>query len=317
VKPNTSDENHLESKNLAFYSTNVVEGKGRGVVIKTGDDTVMGTIAGLVAGLDAGQTPINKEIESFIHLISGIAICLGVIFFIIALIMNYTWIQAVIFFIGIIVANVPEGLLITVTISLTLTAKRMAAKNCLVKNLEGVETLGSTGVICSDKTGTLTQNKMTVASMWLNSEMITLDTAKKTYGTNFDVGVSGWKELGTIACLCSTSNFVDRPDNMQKPVIDRDVDGSATEAGILKCYETLMGNTSEMRKNNPKVIDIPFNSRNKYQASVHRNAEGKHLLVLKGAPEIVFAKCSTILINVKLLLLMKQLVLNLNALVMT
>ena len=118
------------------------------MVIKTGDDTVMGYIAGLVAGLDSGQTPspINKEIQSFVHLISAF---IGVVFFIIAMVMGYSWIAAVIFFISIIVANVPEGLLITVTVTLTLTAKRIASQSCLVKKLEeGVETLGSTSVIC-------------------------------------------------------------------------------------------------------------------------------------------------------------------------
>merc|ERR1719192_3071622 len=132
----------------------------------------MGCIAGLVATLDSGKTPINKEISKFVHLITAIALALGVIFFVIAMLMGYNWIQEVIFVIGIIVANVPEGLLITVTITLTLTAQRMAKKNCLVKNLEGVETLGSTSVICSDKTGTLTQNKMTVAHLWLNGRMV-------------------------------------------------------------------------------------------------------------------------------------------------
>eukprot|EP00092_Neocalanus_flemingeri_P107949 GFUD01138573.1.p1 GENE.GFUD01138573.1~~GFUD01138573.1.p1 ORF type:complete len:1018 (+),score=307.35 GFUD01138573.1:120-3173(+) len=298
LKPNIQDPNHLESKNLAFYSTNVVEGKGRGVVVKTGDDTVMGSIAGLVATLESGQTPINKEIQSFVHLISAIAVFIGVVFFIIAMAMGYDWIEAVIFFIGIIVANVPEGLLVTVTVTLTLTAKRMAAKNCLVKNLEGVETLGSTSVICSDKTGTLTQNKMTVAHMWLNMELVTLETGKKNYAENFDPKSAGWKELGRVACLCSNSVFLDKEENWAKGVNDRDVDGDATEAGILKCYECIMGDTDKRRGASPKLIGIPFNSRNKYQASVHVDEE-KHVLVMKGAPEIVFDKCETILIDGK------------------
>lgn len=135
----------------------------------------MGRIAGLASGLSSGKTPIAKEIEHFIHIITGVAVFLGVTFFVIALTLGYNWLDAAIFLIGIIVANVPEGLLATVTVCLTLTAKRMAKKNCLVKNLEAVETLGSTSVICSDKTGTLTQNRMTVAHMWFNGEIIRAD----------------------------------------------------------------------------------------------------------------------------------------------
>merc|ERR1712203_978835 len=169
--PEFTHENPLETKNLAFFSTNAVEGTAVGMVVNIGDNTVMGRIAGLASGLEGGQTPIAKEIEHFIHIITGVAVFLGVSFFIIAFILGYNGLDAVIFLIGIIVANVPEGRLATVTVCLTLTAKRMAAKNCLVKNLEAVETLGSTSCICSDKTGTLTQNRMTVAHMWFDNEI--------------------------------------------------------------------------------------------------------------------------------------------------
>ncbi|KAG8310147.1 Sodium/potassium-transporting ATPase subunit alpha-1 [Homalodisca vitripennis] len=175
-------ENPLETKNLAFFSTNAVEGTAKGVVISCGDNTVMGRIAGLASGLDTGETPIAKEIHHFIHIITGVAVFLGVSFFIIAFALGYHWLDAVIFLIGIIVANVPEGLLATVTVCLTLTAKRMASKNCLVKNLEAVETLGSTSTICSDKTGTLTQNRMTVAHMWFDNQIIEADTTEDQSG---------------------------------------------------------------------------------------------------------------------------------------
>ncbi|OUC43333.1 e1-E2 ATPase, partial [Trichinella nativa] len=104
----------------------------RGIVVNIGDHTLMGRIAHLASGLETGQTPIAQEITRFIHLITGVAVFLGVTFFIIAFILGYQWLDAVIFLIGIIVANVPEGLLATVTVCLTLTAKRMASKNCLV-----------------------------------------------------------------------------------------------------------------------------------------------------------------------------------------
>ena len=181
------------------------------------------------------------------------------------------------------------------TITLTLTAQRMAKKNCLVKNLEGVETLGSTSVICSDKTGTLTQNKMTVAHLWLNGSMVELETGKDSYASNFDKKTLGWEELGKVACLCSNAEF--KPEDLGKPVVEREVLGDATEQGILKCYESIEGNSEEVRQQNPKKIGIPFNSRNKYQASVHFMEEGTHRLVMKGAPEIVFSRCRILIFS--------------------
>merc|ERR1712180_411874 len=213
--PDFTNENPLETKNLAFFSTNAVEGTATGIVVNIGDNTVMGRIAGLASGLDSGQTPIAKEIEHFIHLITAVAVFLGVSFFIIAFILGYHWLDAVIFLIGIIVANVPEGLLATVTVCLTLTAKRMAAKNCLVKNLEAVETLGSTSCICSDKTGTLTQNRMTVAHNWFDDSITEVDTTEdQSMKTAYDKNSIGWKTLEKVAVLCNRSEFKGDDDNI-------------------------------------------------------------------------------------------------------
>merc|ERR1712032_1680125 len=236
--PEFTNENPLETRNLAFFSTNAVEGTCIGMVVNIGDNTVMGRIAGLASGLEGGQTPIAKEIEHFIHIITGVAVFLGVSFFIIAFILGYNWLDAVIFLIGIIVANVPEGLLATVTVCLTLTAKRMAAKNCLVKNLEAVETLGSTSCICSDKTGTLTQNRMTVAHMWFDDKIVEVDTTEdQSMKDSYDKKSAGFKTLEKIGVLCNRSEFKEGPDNMSKSVLQREVNGDASEAAILKCTE--------------------------------------------------------------------------------
>ncbi|RZB39680.1 sodium/potassium-transporting ATPase subunit alpha [Asbolus verrucosus] len=295
--PEFTHENPLETKNLAFFSTNAVEGTAKGVVISCGDNTVMGRIAGLASGLDTGETPIAKEIHHFIHLITGVAVFLGVTFFVIAFILGYHWLDAVIFLIGIIVANVPEGLLATVTVCLTLTAKRMASKNCLVKNLEAVETLGSTSTICSDKTGTLTQNRMTVAHMWFDNQIIEADTTEDQSGVQYDRTSPGFKALSRIATLCNRAEFKGGQDNI--PILKREVSGDASEAALLKCMELALGDVMSIRRKNKKVCEIPFNSTNKYQVSIHENEDSsdpRHILVMKGAPERILERCNTIFI---------------------
>ncbi|THD24828.1 Sodium/potassium-transporting ATPase subunit alpha-B [Fasciola hepatica] len=294
-----TNENPLETKNLAFFSTNAVDGNCRGIVVSTGDRTVMGRIANLASGLQIGQTPISKEISHFIHLITSVAVFLGISFFVIAISLGYHWLDAVIFLIGIIVANVPEGLLATVTVCLTLTAKRMASKNCLVKNLEAVETLGSTSTICSDKTGTLTQNRMTVAHMWFDNKIYDADTTDDQSIANYDKNSPTWMALARIAMLCNRAEFKTGEEN--KPVLKRECNGDASESALLKCVELSFGGVTDYRRKNPKVAEIPFNSTNKYQLSVHETSDGddRYLIVMKGAPERILDRCSTILLNGK------------------
>merc|ERR1711874_95003 len=298
--PEFTHDNPLETKNLAFFSTNAVEGTATGMVVNIGDNTVMGRIAGLASGLESDETPIAKEIAHFIHIITGVAVFLGVTFFIIAFILGYNWLDAVIFLIGIIVANVPEGLLATVTVCLTLTAKRMASKNCLVKNLEAVETLGSTSTICSDKTGTLTQNRMTVAHMWFDNKIVEADTSEDQSGSQGAAWKesSGWKTLERVGMLCNRAEFKGGQEGVS--VLKREVNGDASEAAILKCTELSHGNVMDYRKKNNKVCEIPFNSTNKFQVSIHETEDkndNRHLLVMKGAPERIVDRCSTIIVE--------------------
>uniref|UniRef100_A0A3P8R8Q7 Na(+)/K(+)-exchanging ATPase n=1 Tax=Astatotilapia calliptera TaxID=8154 RepID=A0A3P8R8Q7_ASTCA len=298
--PDCTHDNPLETRNVAFFSTNCVEGTARGIVICTGDRTVMGRIATLTSGLETGKTPIAREIEHFIHIITGVAVFLGVTFFILAIILGYTWLEAVIFLIGIIVANVPEGLLATVTVCLTLTAKRMAKKNCLVKNLEAVETLGSTSTICSDKTGTLTQNRMTVAHMWFDNQIHEADTTEDQSGAAFDKSSVTWLSLSRVAALCNRAQFKAGQDSVS--ILKRDVAGDASESALLKCIELSCGSVRMMRDKNKKVAEIPFNSTNKYQLSVHETEDpndNRYLLVMKGAPERILDRCSTIMLQGK------------------
>jgi sodium/potassium-transporting ATPase subunit alpha len=292
--PDYTNENPLETRNIAFFSTNAVEGTCSGIVIRTGDRTVMGRIANLASGLDTGETPIAKEIAHFIHIITSVAVFLGVSFFIIAFVLGYYWLDAVIFLIGIIVANVPEGLLATVTVCLTLTAKRMAKKNCLVKNLEAVETLGSTSTICSDKTGTLTQNRMTVAHMWYDRRIVEVDTSEDQVSNTNDKSAPGLRALVRCAMLCNRADFKLDAANLQKPILQRECIGDASESALLKCCELNFGGVSQYREKNRKVIEVPFNSTNKYQVSIHETDDGdeRYLLVMKGAPERILERCN-------------------------
>lgn len=286
----------LETKNLAFFSTNAVEGTAKGVVILTGDHTVMGRIAGLTSGLKTGETPISKEIHHFMHLISCWALFLGVSFFILSFALGYHWLEAVIFLIGIIVANVPEGLCATVTVCLSLTAKRMASKNCVVKHLEAVETLGSTSTICSDKTGTLTQNRMTVTHISYNLDIFDVDYGLYDSGLA-DRNCSEYKELYRAGCLCSRAEFISSVET-DVPILKREVMGDASEAAILKFSTLAEGDVMEFRKRHRKVAEVPFNSTDKFQVSVHVIPESNsHLLVMKGAPERIFERCTSIRID--------------------
>ncbi|PXF41383.1 Sodium/potassium-transporting ATPase subunit alpha-3 [Gracilariopsis chorda] len=291
-----TDDNPLETKNLAFFGTLAVDGTCTGVVVNTGDDTVFGRIAGLAAGSVSEVTTLQVDIHHFVIIISSVAIFLGVLFFIIGLIKGTPVITNVVFCIGIIVANVPEGLLATVTVSLTLSAKRMAKKQVLVKKLEAVETLGSTTCICSDKTGTLTQNRMTIVHVAYDKQLHTTKTAATE--ATLDLEDPCFKELFFIGACCGKAVFdaKDMEEFPDKSIDERKVNGDASEAGILKFSEKIRS-VSEMRNRNKQVCTIPFNSANKFMITINKVADqGERLRILmKGAPERVMDRCTTIL----------------------
>jgi len=155
--PDANHETLYEAKNIARSGCNFTSGTGKCVVFTTGDNTFFGAIARSTTQIKRPDTLMKREISRFIHIMAAVAITLGVAFLILALVNGYTAVEAVIFMIGIIVANVPEGLLPQMTVALTLTAKRMLNHDVLVTNLEIIETLGAVDIICSDKTGTLTE----------------------------------------------------------------------------------------------------------------------------------------------------------------
>uniref|UniRef100_A0A8I5ZYI7 Sodium/potassium-transporting ATPase subunit alpha n=1 Tax=Rattus norvegicus TaxID=10116 RepID=A0A8I5ZYI7_RAT len=241
---------------------------------------------------------LSPLIEHFVDIIAGLAILFGATFFVVAMCIGYTFLRAMVFFMAIVVAYVPEGLLATVTVCLSLTAKRLASKNCVVKNLEAVETLGSTSVICSDKTGTLTQNRMTVSHLWFDNHIHTADTTEDQSGQTFDQSSETWRALCRVLTLCNRAAFKSGQDAV--PVPKRIVIGDASETALLKFSELTLGNAMGYRDRFPKVCEIPFNSTNKFQLSIHTledPRDPRHLLVMKGAPERVLERCSSILIK--------------------
>ncbi|CAG0903103.1 unnamed protein product, partial [Darwinula stevensoni] len=217
----------------------------------------------MASDLQTGKTPIAKELLRFVHIITGVAVVLGVAFSIASFVLGYSLLETAIFLAGVIVAMCPEGLLPTVTVSLTLTAKRMAAKNCLVKHLEAVETLGSTSTICCDKTGTLTQNRMAVSHMWFDNHIVKIDTTGDHAEQKFNKASPGWHALSRVAALCSRAVFKGGQNDV--PVLKREVTGDASEAALLKCVEVIVGDTMGYRQKHKKICEIPFNSTNKYQ----------------------------------------------------
>jgi sodium/potassium-transporting ATPase subunit alpha len=163
-------KNTMEALNIVFFSTLCKEGDAIGIVTDIGPNTFMGKIADLAASAEPEMTTLQRELDAYIKLTASVAVTLGVLFFILGIIIKYPIITNFIFAIGIIVANVPEGLGYAVTSILALVAQKMLRRNVFVKNLQSVETLGSITCICSDKTGTLTQNKMMIVHLWYDMQ---------------------------------------------------------------------------------------------------------------------------------------------------
>ncbi|EGG16113.1 P-type ATPase [Cavenderia fasciculata] len=289
-----TDENAFETSNLAFYGTMAVDGDCVGVVIATGNQTTIGKIARLATHTKPLPTPLKTEIEQFIRIITIVSISLGLILLVVGFATKVKWILVIIYCISVVVAQVPEGLLPTITVLLTLTATRMSKKNVLVKNLLAVETFGSTSTIASDKTGTLTQNIMTVVHLWYDGAVYSCDAISPNNYMNKESKT--FKELFKIAALCSRTVF-DRSDPNwdSTPIQQRNTIGDASESALLKFCEQVE-NVEGYRRHYPKIFEIPFNSVNKWQLSVHIDeSNGNIFLLIKGAPERIVKMCTTIM----------------------
>lgn len=267
-------DNLLESRNMVFSGTLVQSGNGKALVYGTGMNTQIGRIAQLTKETVAVETPLHKELRHFIRIISSIAIALGLLFFMLSLFLGKPLIGSLIFAIGIIVANVPEGLLPTVTLALTMASKRMARKNALIRNLEAVETLGSTTVICTDKTGTITQNRMKVSTLVLGEHEWSAYQGGLAQAAGFD---KAWAAI----VLCNNARLS-----------GQGFLGDPTE-GALLVFAQQMKPIGDWQALFPRLHESPFDSATKRMITTHRGEGGQpNLAYMKGAPEIVFGKCT-------------------------
>ncbi len=279
LDPDRSHANVLESPNMVFSGTLVQNGEARVLVCKTGMQTQIGGIVALTSATESVETPIHRELKHFIKIISAIAIFLGVTFFVVSVAIGNGTISSLIFAIGIIVANVPEGLLPTVTLSLTMASRRMAKKNALIKNLESVETLGSTTAICTDKTGTLTQNRLGVDTVVIGHRAYAHDDP--AMARNPVLGV-----MLQVMAVCNSA-VLTGPDKFS---------GDATD-GALLLFANKVGDLASLRRGR-KVGEEPFNYALRRMITVTEpEGEDQPVAFLKGAPEVVLDMCDRIMVN--------------------
>jgi sodium/potassium-transporting ATPase subunit alpha len=276
--PSKSDEVLLQSRNMLFSGSLVQSGDAKALVCRTGMNTEIGNIVELTKQTQEVETPIRKELKYFIKIISGIAIMLGVSFFLVSVAVGRGELASLIFAIGIIVANVPEGLLPTVTLALTMASKRMARKNALIKNLESVETLGSTTVICSDKTGTLTQNRLSVSTVVIGGQ--SYDASDTDLVAQSHIG-----ELCRVMVLCNNAHLS-----------ENSYVGDATE-GALLLYANRALSTVGL-EGFERQAEEPFNSTLKRMITLCETPSGDGFeAYLKGAPEVVMEMCSQVYLD--------------------
>ncbi|HEY3361794.1 MAG TPA: cation-transporting P-type ATPase, partial [Methanosarcina sp.] len=306
--------NMLECRNVVFSGTLVQSGNGKAVVFGIGHNTQIGNLATLTQQTSGVDTPIRKELNHFIRVISAIAVIMGVIFFILAFFIQDVFLASLIFAIGIIVANVPEGLLPTVTLALSLASRRMAAQNALIKQLESVETLGSTTVICTDKTGTLTQNRMAVNSLMVGFECLVLQnplSSKKKAATQEaeeSKNKAATEEIADSSTegICVTEKPVWVPKKLPSVIIrvaglcnnaqlresSPGYTGDPTE-GALLVFANSIEDIKRLHNDYPRLEEFPFDSLTKRMEVICRTPEGNLEIYLKGAPEVVVKMCSS------------------------
>jgi calcium-translocating P-type ATPase len=273
-----SKENDLlSSRNTLLAGTSIVAGQGRAVVFATGMNTEFGRIAQLTQNTREQFSPLQREIARLSRLVAVFATGLGVLFFLIGQWMGIPFWNNFVFAIGIIVANVPEGLLPTVTVALALASQRMARRNALVRHLPAVETLGAATVICTDKTGTLTTNRLTVRKIFMDGEIIAFDPATLPP----DAFANAALFLQT-AWMCHDLKEIGRgPTHV--------LNGDPLEIALVEMARIVDAKLAVY----PRIDEVPFDADRKRLSTLHRTPEGLRLYT-KGALEMVLPLCQRV-----------------------
>lgn len=284
-----NDETIVGSSNLILTGTSVASGSGTAVVFATGSKTEFNKIASLTQEVKEEASPLQKQLARLTQIIAVIAILMGVgLFFLNIYIVELPLSLAFLFAIGLTVANVPEGLLPTVTLALAASVKKMVGKNALIKKLSSVETLGSTNIICTDKTGTLTKNQMTVRKVWIPYDVIEVTGAGYDPNGEFlqDGGDVCHKDVRELKLLMRSATFANDAKILEpeKPGEKWKITGDPTEASLLVAAKKNGFDWETELEKHPRIFELPFDSQRKSMSSIHRSKE-KHVAYVKGAPK--------------------------------
>lgn len=279
-----------DRRNMAFSGSLVVYGRGTLVITGTALDTEIGKIAGLIESAEAKQTPLQRKLEGFSKKLGIAVLLLSILIF--AIQAARVWLtkdtvdtgeailSALMFAVAVAVAAIPEALSSIVTIVLSVGTNKMARQNAIIRKLPAVEALGSTSVICTDKTGTLTQNKMTVVDYYLPGGP----------KEQFDLKADEWSEearkLLHIAVLCNDSNINEEGKEL----------GDPTEVALIAFSNSKDKDYREIRDNFPREAELPFDSERKLMTTLHTFGSQKALLT-KGGPDVLFSRCTRVLLE--------------------
>lgn len=292
-----------DKKNMGFLGTVAVSGKGYMIVTATGIQTELGKIASLLQQGNEEQTPLQKRLHELgLRLVF---VCLGIVSLVFALgfLKGTPLVENFLISISLAVAAIPEGLPTIVTIVLSIGVHKMAKRNALVRRLPSVETLGCTTVICTDKTGTLTQNEMTVSSIWINNTYIDVTGIGYCPEGNFEINhlainPNNIPELLTalrIGVLCNSAELYQVHDHLKY----WNITGDPTEGALLAVAGRANLFKQDLERENPLISEIPFDSERKRMSMARQTNQGP-MLFTKGAADIILAHSETILINGKI-----------------